>query len=429
MSGMRSLAAALLFLLACGGQSDDSDLTPDGGAGDGELPSCEPTPERCDGLGAERPGRLSEHSAAYDPERLELVVFGGTDTIPDACNFPQAEFLGETWVYDDVCNAWSFAEGQAPSPSGRHMSAWGDGRVWVFGGRFREPGEGGLYTLYDDLFRFDVEQRSWRIVDVEGERPAARVNAGLVWDSRRERLWLVGGNTSESGAAYEAVADAWSFDPETNSWEKHQLSGRLPPARLMHAVVYDELRDAIVMFGGADESAFELDAQYFADLWALDLEGLAWVELEGGGSAAPVGRFWAGMVHDPDADRYLLFGGHDAGSLGNRNDTWVFDPVDRGWQMLGEGDVWNAPANDFCDFPPDFSIVDESAPERRNAHSMVWSEACGHALIFGGKTDCGAVDDVWAFDGEAWEERMEATEGEVCLRWRDDPETCADMCF
>jgi hypothetical protein len=61
---------------------------------------------------------------------------------------------------------------------------------------------------------------------------------------------------------------------DADTWEKHQLAGRVPPPRLMHAAFYDRLRDAIVMYGGADESAFDLDARYFGDLWALDLESL-----------------------------------------------------------------------------------------------------------------------------------------------------------
>jgi hypothetical protein len=153
------------------------------------------------------------------------------------------------------------------------------------------------------------------------------------------------------------------------------------------------------------------------------------VQLDDGASDAPVGRFWPGMVHDVERDRYLLFAGHDPANLGNRNDTWEFDPEARRWEPLREGDVWNKPARDFCDFPPDFSIIDHEVPDRRSAHTLVWSEACGHALAFGGKTDCGAIDDVWSFDGDAWEERLAPTEGEACERWRDDPATCDDMCF
>jgi hypothetical protein len=49
--------------------------------------------------------------------------------------------------------------------------------------------------------------------------------------------------------------------------------------------------------------------------------------------------------------------------------------------------------------------------------------------VFGGRTDCGSIDDVWSWRGAEFDERLPATEGEACLRWRDEPERCGDMCF
>lgn len=431
----RAIARVLLIVVVGCGTTEtpgDGGVEPhagekDGGSGDDAGASCDPTPERCDGLGDERPPRFSEHSAVYDQGRREMIVFGGTSTVPEACNFPSAEFSGETWIYDDVCNGWTQVEGEGPSPTGRHMASVGDDQVWLFGGRFRPAGQTGPYALYDDLFRFDLDTRTWSVVDVSGERPGPRVNGGLAWDSKRERLWLFGGNTSPDGAFYAPQADLWSFDPEDGQWQSHGSDGA-PAPRLFHSVFYDAARDRLVVHGGADESAFSNEALYRRDLWALSLDDMRWSLLDAGDSG-PDGRFWGALVHDTGDDDYVLFGGHDDTALGNRNDTWRFDVEDGQWTRVAAGDTFNAPARGFCDFPPDFTEVDEEQPERRNAHGFVWSETCGHGLIFGGKTDCGAIDDVWMLQGDRWSERLEATEGEVCLRWRDDPETCSDMCF
>jgi hypothetical protein len=185
----------------------------------------------------------------------------------------------------------------------------------------------------------------------------------------------------------------------------------------------------MVVWGGADETAFSNDTRYFADLWALDLESTSWTQLDTGAGQAPNGRFWSQFVYDTEFRQYALFGGHDVGPTGNRNDTWLFDPEGSGWFRQYQGDLYNAPANGFCDFPPDFVRVDTTQPERRSSHTMVWSEGCGHALIFGGKTDCGAVDDVWSFRDGVWTERTEATEGELCHRWRANPDNCVSMCL
>jgi hypothetical protein len=134
------------------------------------------------------------------------------------------------------------------------------------------------------------------------------------------------------------------------------------------------------------------------------------------------------MVLDPDDDRLVMLGGHDNTNLGNRNDWWFFDLEAQTWARGGSGDTLNSMANDFCDFPPDFADVDLDVPERRHAHSMVWSKMCGRTLIFAGKTDCGATDDVWALDDDGFTQLERATEGEVCLRWRDDPSDCSNLC-
>jgi hypothetical protein len=92
--------------------------------------------------------------------------------------------------------------------------------------------------------------------------------------------------------------------------------------------------------------------------------------------------------------------------------------------------VYNKPANGFCDFPADFTVVDMEAPERRNAHVFVYaSGSCPSVLTSMGKTDCGASDDVfrWRFDTEVWEELTVAREGEMCLR-ADRGFDCFEMC-
>jgi hypothetical protein len=207
------------------------------------------------------------------------------------------------------------------------------------------------------------------------------------------------------------------------------VQGDAPAPRLSHAALYDAKRDALIVYGGADERAFELDAAYFADLWSLSLADLRWTRLAAGGVSAPEGRFSAALVHDTERDQYLLFGGHDDRVLGNRNDAWSFDPDARRWRREVEGDTFHVEARGVCDFPPDFTTVDQAVPERRSAHTLVYSPGCGHALVFGGKTDCGAIDDVWRWTGASFDERLGATEGEACLRWRDEPERCGDMCF
>jgi hypothetical protein len=97
------------------------------------------------------------------------------------------------------------------------------------------------------------------------------------------------------------------------------------------------------------------------------------------------------------------------------------------WSTLRVGDAYNNPPTGFCAFPPDFATIDAGSPERRHAHVFVGGPDV--AVTTGGKTDCGNVDDVYAFDfaTETWSELLPATVGEACLR--KGGVTCNDMCF
>ncbi len=389
--------------------------------------------ERCAAFDDQRPDRLSEHAAVYDPTRRQMLVVGGTHDIPVNCATDgTSEFSSATWVYDDPCGKWVRST-EMPGARGRHSAAWANGSTWVFGGRFR-AGSSGDYTLFNDLIRYDGETAEWVNVEARGTLPLARATSSLTWDSKRNQLWMFAGNTAASGLVYVPTNDLWSFDIESETWQS-RVTPVVPPARLFHSMFYDAARDWLVVFGGGNDTAFDSFPLYFGDLWAFDIEAGEWLELAPQDSG-PRGRFWSSIVHDTDTDSYLVFGGHDPGTLvtrdetlGNLNDVWRFDPDTGLWDELAQGDVFNEPNIGFCNFPPDFALIDSDLPERRNAHSLVWSDSCGHALLFAGKTDCGAADDVWSFAGGSWVNVLGAREGEVCLRWREDPDQCTDICF
>ena len=68
-----------------------------------------------------------------------------------------------------------------------------------------------------------------------------------------------------------------------------------------------------------------------------------------------------------------------------------------------------------------------TAPERRYFGAAALSE--DDMYIFGGKTDCGQVNDVWNWSlrDESWNERSPATSGEICLRAY--AEGCESLCY
>ena len=77
----------------------------------------------------------------------------------------------------------------------------------------------------------------------------------------------------------------------------------------------------------------------------------------------------------------------------------------------------------------DFVSVDVDSPERRQYHTFISVYDEGRAILFGGKGDCGYLDDTWSFgfaEG-AWSEIEPAGQGEACMR--TGQEGCTDLCY
>jgi len=170
---------------------------------------------------------------------------------------------------------------------------------------------------------------------------------------------------------------------------------------------------------------------FLHDMWVLQLaaDGTsgAWTML-GQGASPPPGPSSADLVLDPARNRLVLWAGHEDNLLGNTNALWAYDLGGGSWSSLITGDLLTGASNGFCDFPADFVTPDLDSPERRSAGVAVLMDEGETLLIFGGKTDCGLINDVWSLNlaDHVWTERSPATGGEICLRAFAN---CQTMCF
>lgn len=385
--------------------------------------------KQCEAL-ADRPGVRSEHTAVLDETGEQVVVYGGSTAVPVDCDIPEAAFVDEVWLFDEPCRTWRNAtpKSEGPGARGRHMAAWdaASRRMFIFGGRSTGSGTSSSYTLRNDLWAWDAAAESWQSVHDGAEvAPTPRFSGALGYDAPGDALWLFGGDAAASGASSDPLDDTWRFDFASAEWTEVD-AGAGPAARLQPAYAVDTLGERLLVFGGADERRFQLDATYFADLWALSFSGSRWDELDSG--RGPEGRFFSSAVFA--VDQFVVFAGHDGGALGNRNDLWKFDDLG-GYRLVAAGDTVKNSSAGFCDFPADFAAVDLAQPERRNAFGF--ASGAGRAWMFGGKTDCGAVDDMWKLDLEtlAWKEVVTARSGEVCLRRTDGDalSQCSGLCL
>jgi hypothetical protein len=163
---------------------------------------------------------------------------------------------------------------------------------------------------------------AWSPLAVTGSAPLARRGAGVVYDPVRDRLLVFGGNDGTS-----PLNDLWALSlAGTPHWTFLGSAGTLVPPREEHVTVYDAAHDRLVVYGGLDTGKHAL-----SDCWAYSLAGPgAWTAL-GTGGAGPLARQGACGIYDPVRERLLVFGGADSSGTAF-SDTWALP--------LGAGGTW-----------------------------------------------------------------------------------------
>lgn len=419
------------------GISGEADGGADAGRPGWPRPACgDPNPP----VGPTPPPR-SDTSGALSADARSLVIFGGNTAVPVCGQPPAQQHAGDTWVLDVTCGTWTQATAApAPAARARHSLVLDAARerVLLFGGRSRQ-GSSGPYTLYNDVWAFDLRAKSWSAISTSGTAPAARGNSAIV--VLRNELFVFGGNTSTSGLSFSPQNDTYSLNLETGAWRAVSASGTVPPRRLFHAAAADPEGKRIYVYAGGDANAFQ--GPFLKDLWVLDVGAERWHTVPLARSTSEVGRIKHGLVFRPPASgvsttqMLYLFAGHDDGALGNRNDVARLDlgastslpfTEPRAWTSVKPGDTLNASPTGQCSFPGDFVIPETDSPERRSAFVFAATADGGAFVAFGGASDCGLLADTWWFDTAtgAWTPIRKVNTGLTCKRkgFSDCPVLC-----
>ena len=253
--------------------------------------------------------------------------------------------------------------GERLSPGARygHELVFDEARdqLVLFGG-FRNDGEplGDTWTW--------SKRNGWRLVSESG--PSRRKWPAMAYDSLRKRVILHGGRT---GLRQEGSSrgDTWEWNGE--KW--NLLSGKGPTPRDHHRMVYDRVRDRMVLFGGWNGK------ELLDDTWEFD--GKNWLEIKERGPSA---RAPTGLAFDEKRGEVVLFGGKDLKDY--FGDTWIWDG--RKWtQRMVNG------------------------PRARSFHGMTYDSDHGRILLFSGRFKDELFRDTWSWDGERW--KVLSTNGPV----------------
>jgi len=297
--------------------------------------------------------------AIYDSLRARMVTFGGADSL----------FEGDTHeLVLSPAPSWSLLSpsGTPPSPRDAHGQVYDPvrDRMLLFGGA---NVFGGTTLELNDVWAMSLgPSPAWTQLAPTGTKPAARHAHTMIYDPVRDRLVVFGGRDVIGDRN-----DVWALSLSgTPAWTELLPSGTLPTAREHASAIYDPLRDRMIVFGG-----FDGKPTWNGDVWELTFSPLAWNKITPA-ITGPTARDRHTAIYDPINDRMLVFGGRNSSSHWN-NDVWSLS--------LGGTPIWLA-------ITPSGIL-----PPARWGHSAIYDALNRQMVIFGGSATAGFhYADAWA---------------------------------
>jgi len=299
------------------------------------------------------PDKRSGHSLVYDRQNARaLLLFGylGHELPPQP----------EIWSWNG--SEWSVIDRNGPgfrTMAGVAMDDIG-GKLMLFGGA------GPAYqTRFGDTWTWNQDR--WTQLVFSGPGPTD--HHAVAYDSARRLLLSFGGNAPGGGWQ----AGTWILD--STGWRSAADAANSPPARAHHAMVYDERRGRVVMFGGLAS-----DRRYLNDTWEWD--GVRWARVEI--ASPPPVRTRHRMAFDSARGVTVLYGG-----AGER-------PPGQTTGFVGLSDLWEYDGGEWR------AVASSTGPGKRFMHAMTFDQARAEVLLFGGEDGTSNFNDLWAWKGGTW---------------------------
>ncbi|MEL6338378.1 MAG: hypothetical protein AAFQ65_00560 [Myxococcota bacterium] len=319
-----------------------------------------------------------------------ILMYGGgrgNDCVTGDC-------LGDLWLWDG--STWiALTEGEPDYPPSRDrmVSIYHDGlgRFLMFGG----------FALGEPLNDFWMwSGASW--LEATSFGPSARFRSSATYDPAQDRLYLFGGLDPDNvcnpkDATTSHCGDLWSWDV-ANGWvDRTPAQPSDPEPRSAPAVAFDTNRNRLVLYGGAGCAVGVCTNATCGETWEFDPEG-SWTRMTSTNNPPALSRH--AMVYDEARERVVLFGGvTDAnpgsapcGTDGVSNETWE-------WGLHGAtvcGSIstpcWQR------------ATVVGDQPAERASHSLAYDSLRRRVVLFGGQTDDvnERFGDTWEWNGARW---------------------------
>lgn len=184
-------------------------------------------------------------------------------------------------------------------------------------------------------FRYNPATREWAdlkpAINPETELGGILLWSSMCYDRQHKQFVLFGGGNVQTDRGDPGT---WTYTPATNTWKQLTIA-KQPPQRANSRMVYDPLRQKIVLFGGD-----QLD-RLLADTWTFDLATQTWTEQRPQRSPSPRGGH--GLLWLPKAQKVLLLGGYTYSSATGYVESlykslpleaWTYDLGANEWQLI-----------------------------------------------------------------------------------------------
>lgn len=200
-------------------------------------------------------GRRDHQMMTYDVKRGKTVVFGGG-------KFPRTTpWARDTWEWDG--KKWELKDTAGPLGRVAAMAYHKKSKkVILFGGVGEPPSPGEAQPLYQDTWAWNGKK--WKQLSEEG--PIERSRFAMCYEDKSNSIIIYGGEDNNN----QQLGDMWKWDGK--KWAEIKINGASPGKRSLHAMVYDIVRERIVLYGG------NCEGKVVNDTWEWD--GKQWQEIK-----------------------------------------------------------------------------------------------------------------------------------------------------
>lgn len=224
---------------------------------------------------------------------------------------------------------------------------------------------------------------------LQARGPDPRRDSGMVYDSRRKRTVLFGGeafgtNPRTGAAGYYYSNETWEWDGQV--WVRRNPVNR-PPPMSQFGIAYDSDRGRTVIFGGFrtfPPNYSGATAAITGDVWEWD--GQDWTQVISA-TPSPLARTQASLCYDNVRQEVLMVGGNAFNP--NPSDPRAIKNALWAWN----GTQWTAR-------PGLPTPSNNAAPEVYNLCAFVFDPSRGTAVLFSPFFD--SQYPVWEWSGTAW---------------------------